>query len=196
MTKMKPRAHFGLFLSLCIVFVSYSSSNSICDDLNEEFSTWTFHNYLSSTVRVVSTQENTHDTPDCLCRRTLCSSIEYALFGENNETEYLSNITVVLESGVHNLTNGILIDSASHISFVGVEGAVMQCGHSPNTSNMATCSVPNISIRNSSSIYFYGITFKDCGLNQFANVFVQYSNDVVFHNCTFRLVIFQYVLFH
>lgn len=179
-----------LVTTLCIFFVPFGSSYSICDSLNEEFSFATLSNYLSSTVRVVSAHKNTYDTPDCLCRRTLCSSTEYALFGDSNETEYLTNITVILESGVHYLRNGILIDSASHISFIGIEGAAMQCGavNSSLINANTTCSLPNVSIRNSTSIYFYGITFEDCGLNQFANIFVQYSSNIVFHNCTFRLV--------
>ena len=160
-----------------------SGENSACQSLENYFDTFHFSQLQESVVRVVSPSLNASNTPDCLCRRSLCSTPQYALHGDQNETD-LNNITIILESGVHVINDGLSINSVSHISFIGIEGSVMQCGQNPDIEN---CNLLNVHVKNSSFIYFQGVTFQNCG-SMIANVHVQNSDNVVFQDCVFKLV--------
>ncbi len=167
----------------CLLFVLSSGIEFSCQSLESYFEEFHFSRLHNSIVRVVSPSPNATNTPDCLCRSSLCSTPQYALYGDSNETE-LNNITIVLEAGVHFINDGIKINSASYITFIGIEGSVIQCGENPDIKN---CNLLNVHIRNSSFVYFYGVTFQNCK-STIANVHVQNSENVVFQNCIFKLV--------
>ena len=163
-----------------------SGNNDTCQDLYDYFNDVYTQPFRTPVVRVVSPTSNGSDTPDCLCRRSNCSTPRYALYGEAGKgpnATASSNITIVLETGVHVLNESLLIHSTSNVSFVGEEGAIVECGENPDIDN---CNLLNVNVSNSSFINFYGITFQNCGL-RISSVHVQYSNNVVFNNCRFRL---------
>ena len=103
--------------------------------------------------------------------------------GRPNATSASSNITIDLETGVHVLNESLLINSTSNVSFVGAKGAIVECGENPDIDN---CNLLNVHVSNSSFINFYEITLQNCGL-RISSVHVQYSNNVIFKNCRFRL---------
>ena len=178
-----------LFLFLSSVFLVSSGTEETCQQLNEYFPVPDVNDQLqSSTVRVVSPSKDASNSLDCLCRRSLCSTPQYALSGDNETRS--SNITVILESGVHVINDGLFIESASHVSFIGTENAVIQCGENPDVGD---CDLLNVHIARSSFVSFHGITFQGCG-SKIASVHVQYSNNVVFHNCVFKSVKIVYDL--
>ncbi len=170
-----------VYLLFSLFLLSFGDQDA-CQTLNDQFSIPEIHNQLqSSTVRIVSPSDNAVNSPDCLCRLSACSSPQYALSGNGSETN-ISNVTVILESGVHVLNGGLVIDSASFISFIGVENSVIQCGENPDIAN---CNLLNVHVAKSSHVYFYGVTFQGCG-SRISSVHVQYSDNVIFNNCVFK----------
>ena len=185
LTKSNPTLG-GLLLVLLHLSKLSSGNNDTCQNVYDYFSGFNTQPFLTPVARVVSPTSYGSDTPDCLCHRSPCATPRYALYGEAGKgpnATASSNITIVLETGVHVLSESLLIHSTSNVSFVGAEGAIVECGENPDIDN---CSLLNVHVSNSSFINFYGITFQNCGL-RISSVHVQYSNNVVFNNCRFRL---------
>ena len=171
-----------LFL-LCYLTLSLANEN--CEELDVYFTRFSQTNWQSSsTIRYVAPKLiNATDTPDCLCRGYPCATAKYALYGDTEISEVSTeNITVILGPGTHVLNEGLPIHNASNIYFIGVSSTVVECGINPDFEN---CSLKNIHISNSSSIYFYGITFQNCQ-NDVASIHIQHSQDIIFEHCTFR----------
>ena len=176
-----------LFFLIHLVCLSLCD-NSTCQTLNTYFEDFHINLLSTSIVRFVSFHENATNSPDCLCRGNPCSTPRYALYGDEEDLVYMSNdiqlqnITIIIGSGVHQLTEGLPIHNATFISFIGVDNTVIECGENPIFSN---CSLKNIHISNSSFIYFYGITFQNCQ-PKVSMLHIQDSENVIFDNCVFR----------
>ena len=171
---------FFLFLSALLVSSCLSQEDSCCD-LNKEFEDFHIDLLQTSLVRFVSLHENATDSQLCLCRDNPCASPRYALYGDPEDIFPVNNITVILGSGVHRLDEGLTLINSSFISFVGVEGTVLECGFNPIFDN---CSLGNVFISYSSFVSFSDITFQNCHLSV-PMVHVKKSDHVIFNRCTF-----------
>ncbi|XP_019857680.1 PREDICTED: uncharacterized protein LOC109585980 [Amphimedon queenslandica] len=171
----------ALFLSALLASSCLSLKDS-CQDLNKEFEDFHIDLLDTSVVRFVSLHENSTDSPPCLCRGNPCSSPRYALYGDPQSIFPVDNITVVLGSGIHRLNEGLTIINSSFISFIGVEGTILECGRDPIFDN---CSLGNIFISDSSYISFSDITFQNCH-EGVPMVHVKWSDHVIFSRCTFQ----------
>ena len=182
---MRQKIICCLFLLVHLVCLSLCD-NSTCQTLNTYFEDFHINLLSTSIVRFVSFHENATNSPDCLCRGNPCSTPRYALYGDEEDLVssdvQLQNITIIIGSGVHQLTEGLPIHNATFISFIGVDDTVIECGENPVFSN---CSLKNIHISKSSFIYFYGITFQNCQ-PKVSMLHIQESENVIFDNCVFR----------
>ena len=181
---MKKEIICCLFLLIHLVYLSLCD-NSTCQALNTYFEDFHINLLSNSIVRCVSFHKNATDSPNCLDGGNPCSTLLYALYGDedlvSNDVQ-LQNVTLNIGSGVHQLTEGLPIHNATFISFIGVDDTVIECGENPVFSN---CSLKNIHISKSSFIYFYGITFQNCQ-PKVSMLHIQESEKVIFDNCVFR----------
>lgn len=164
--------------------VTLSLANENCGELDSYFRHFDKNIWQSSTIFRDSFpgQSNANDTPTCLYREHPCASAKYALYGMNSSTA-IENITITLGPGLHILDEGLPLHNALNVYFFGVvNSTVVECGRNPNYDN---CSLLNVHISESTSIYFYGITFQNCQIDV-AMIHIEHSQDVVFEQCTFR----------
>jgi predicted outer membrane repeat protein len=146
-----------------------------------EFSVSYLDLLATTATRYVSPRDGM-DVPHCLCLNVSCSTISYALFGNNTLTAP-HNLTIILGPGTHVIDyGGIELHNATYISFIGSESTIVECH---NNLTIDDCSLSNILIKNSSFVNFYGITFQNCqSVSSF--IHVERSNSVIFDRCTFR----------
>ena len=171
---------------LFIIALPFASTNEVCEELNDQFQDFHVELLHTSSVRIVALTTETTNTPECHCRGAPCATPRYALYGDENPFEvYLSNISLILTSGIHVLNDGLPIYSSSYISFIGIEGATIRCGAN---SSISDCNLLNTHIQNSSYVYFYNIIFENCE-SRISSVHVQHSTNIIFDNCIFRFVI-------
>lgn len=167
------------FLFFLVIYYA-AGDDELCQNLDRDISDFHLDLLQTSIIRFVSFHENSTDSSACLCRGNPCATPRYALLGDGGSP--LRNITLLLGAGVHRLDEGLSLHDASHISFIGVENTVVECGANPIFSN---CSLLNVFINASSFIYFSGITFQNCQLGV-PMVQIERSDNIIFEKCVFR----------
>ena len=183
---------FVLIWVSTILATDTSADTSACKRLHRVFGAIHATGNLinPSIVRHISPDDG-KDSPACLCNpNTLCRTIQYAL-SENCTVDYsdatpldggTENVTIILESGVYVLDDGLTLHDYHDIQIIGVAGTIIECGKEPD---FDACSLGNIHLQNSSHVYFSGITFQNC-LPRVPMILIERSDYIVFDNCTFR----------
>ena len=173
------------YLSLLCSFV-YSSQDgefvTVVVDLDEGDD-----DLCMSAIEMVKTGINSYATP--------CASLNFAVRGNvslgnvsidecNDATSILKNVRIILRSGVHQLTERLVLGSSKNITFQADDGAdpIVRCVSYPNYEpgnydNIFGCRVDGL--------HFKGITFEECGPIP-SNVFIYGGSSVSVDSCIFR----------
>ena len=122
-----------------------------------------------------------------------CSTLNYAVRGNrsvgtinprncSDDTSVLANVNVVLQSGVYQLYERLVLGYSTNVNFQADTDSspTIRCVSYPNYDsydNIFGCSVDGLT--------FAGITFEECGPIS-SNVFIHNSTNIRFKSCTFR----------
>ena len=177
------KMHFSLVIVAiiaCFINVSDSSDVTVVVDLDEGDD-----DLCMSAIEMVKGGMNSYPKP--------CASLNFAIRGNisrgntnvsncSDDTSILVNVKVLLRSGVHQLTEQLVLGKSKNITFqADTESTpIVKCAYFPNTGNY-----DNIFGCQVDGLVFEGITFQECGPIS-SNVFIYSSSNIKFDSCTFR----------
>lgn len=141
-----------------------------------------FTNYTPRWVNLDSGQ-NTDACLNSSSAATPCSSLRFALLGQEDTNQSVRNLVVYLSPGTYNLSGGLPLINAHRVAIIG-NSSTVSCG-AFGKENDQPCSYMNFQIRNSTYVYVSGITFTQCGPVT-SNVYVADSSHLFFKDCAFR----------
>lgn len=179
-----------LFLSTSLLLIlaallCRAGDYKICEQLLNEIPPemdLIFTNYTARWVNPDSGQ-NTSACLNSSSAATPCSSLRFAVLGQEDTNQSVHNLVVYLSPGMYHLGGGLPLINAHRVAIIG-NSSTVSCGVF-GKENDQPCSYMNFQIRNSTYVYVSGITFTRCGPVT-SNVYVADSSYLFFKDCAFR----------
>lgn len=179
-----------LFLSTSLLLIlaallCRAGDYKICEQLLNEIPPemdLIFTNYTARWVNPDSGQ-NTSACLNSSSAATPCSSLRFAVLGQEDTNQSVHNLVVYLSPGMYHLGGGLPLINAHRVAIIG-NSSTVSCG-AFGKENDRPCSYMNFQIRNSTYVYVSGITFTRCGPVT-SSVYVADSSYLFFKDCAFR----------
>ena len=179
-----------LFLSTSLLLIlaallCRAGDYKICEQLLNEIPPemdLIFTNYTARWVNPDSGQ-NTSACLNSSSAATPCSSLRFAVLGQEDTNQSVHNLVVYLSPGMYHLGGGLPLINAHRVAIIG-NSSTVSCS-AFGKENDRPCSYMNFQIRNSTYVYVSGITFTRCGPVT-SSVYVADSSYLFFKDCAFR----------